>query len=57
MIRIIQFTEYLPFVEIEFISLSGRLKGEITITRKEFKENFNRLELFIAEEISKEVSK
>ena len=56
MIRIIQFTEYLPFVEIEFISLSGRLKGEITITRKEFKENFNRLELFIAEEINKDIS-
>jgi transcriptional regulator CtsR len=57
MVEVTRFTEDLHFTTIEFISLGGRVKGEIMISRKEFRDNFNRLETFIAEEISKEVSK
>jgi hypothetical protein len=57
MVKLIQVTEDLHFATIEFMSLGGKVKGEITISRKEFRDNFDTLETFIAKEISKEVYK
>jgi hypothetical protein len=56
MIKALEVIEDLHFATIKFISPSGKIEGNIIISRKEFRKNYDRLENFLIEEINKDIN-